>query len=255
MLDWYQDFYNTVEKSKVYSEYCNTVFGRDFSQQGFSNGDQISKMIDLLAIKPKSNVLDIGCGNGKFIEYVSDIKNCIGYGFDYSSSAIKFAKQRTEEKKHRLVFDLGSIGTKKYPDEFFDSIISIDTFYFAEDMVQTLKDINRWLKIGGKLAVFFSEFRFNNEDSIDKLSANGTQLAKAFEKTGFSYTTYDFTENHFYHMKLKKQVALKLKNKFEAEGSVILFDNVNTESIEDATDIDSFKNFSSRYLYLYVKRG
>ena len=59
MFDWYQDYYTTVEKSAVYSKYCNMVFGRDFSQQGFSNMDQITAMLNLLEIKPNYLVASV----------------------------------------------------------------------------------------------------------------------------------------------------------------------------------------------------
>ena len=41
MYEWYEKLYVDVVK-RTYSEYCVKAFGADFSQQGFSDMEQIS---------------------------------------------------------------------------------------------------------------------------------------------------------------------------------------------------------------------
>lgn len=253
MFDWYQDYYSAVEKSKIYSRYCNEVFGRDLSQQGFCDMDQITVMLEQLELKPGCEVLDIGCGNGKLIEYISDITGASGYGFDYSTAAIRHASARTKDKQNRLFFDEGSIGIKQYPSEKFDAVISIDTIYFANELKTALMDILQWIKPGGKLAIFYSVFRFDENTSLDKLLPDQTELANAFGELGISYRVTDFTRKHYQLMKRKKRIASGLKQAFEDENTMQLYQNAITESIEDNLSYEDFRKFSVRYLYLVQK--
>lgn len=250
---WYNDFYTAVEKSKAYTEYCVKVFGQDFSQQGFSNMQQINFMLDKLKMQPGDHILDIGCGNGKMIEYISDSLNIIGYGFDISSTAIDAARFRTVKKVERLTFDTGSIGAMQYHSQSFDVVLSMDTLYFADNLTKTIHDICQWLKPCGKIATFFSEFRFSDIEPLDKLTPDGSGLARVLQKEQIEYEVFDFTKSHYDCMKLKKKILVEMKQKFEAEDTVMLYDNAYTESIEDAMSYDDFRKFSSRYLYI-IKR-
>jgi hypothetical protein len=70
---WYRDFYAAVETSRAFDEYSRRVLGANFGQHGFSDINQTKKMLDLLILDKSSRALDIGCGNGKMAEYISDL--------------------------------------------------------------------------------------------------------------------------------------------------------------------------------------
>ena len=54
-----------------------------------------------------SRVLDVGCGNGKIAEYISDLTQASVTGIDYVPEAISHAQERTAEKRGRLSFIFG----------------------------------------------------------------------------------------------------------------------------------------------------
>lgn len=251
---WYNDFYTAVGKSKAYSNYCEKVFGMDLSQQGFSDLQQVNFMLDILKIRNMDRILDVGCGNGKLIEYISDSTDATGYGFDISSVAISSACQRTADKSKKLIFEEGIIGEKQYKAESFDAIISIDTMYFSDSMAKTIADFYRWLKPFGKIAIMYSEFRFNENEPLDKMSQEGNALAKALKKINLKYDVYDLTSNHYEHMKLKNKVITEMEGEFKKEGNLMLYENAKTESIENSVIIEDFKKNSVRYLYIVKKR-
>ena len=47
-------------------------------------------------IKPYSSVLDVGCGEGFFMEFLSRTKNCKVYGMDVSKKAIENVRSRAK---------------------------------------------------------------------------------------------------------------------------------------------------------------
>jgi ubiquinone/menaquinone biosynthesis C-methylase UbiE len=246
---WYDAFYETVEKSKAYAAYCTQAFGRDFSQQGFCNMEQITFMLEKVCLQPNKKVLDIGCGNGKMVEYISSAYKVSGFGFDISGAAIEAANRRTAGKEN-LSFLVGSINDMRYEEKSFDAALSVDTLYFADDLPKTLREILGWVKPGGYFAAFFSEFRFSKDDPPDKLTPHGTGLAKALKEEHISYDVYDFTKSHYDVMRHKKKVISGMKQAFEAEGTGILYDNAYTESIDEDMSYEEFEKFSARYLYI-----
>jgi ubiquinone/menaquinone biosynthesis C-methylase UbiE len=249
---WYNAFYEAVEKSKTYAAYCTQAFGRDFSQQGFSNMEQMEFMLEKICLQPNKKVLDIGCGNGKMVEYISSAFGVTGYGFDISGAAIEAANRRTAGKEN-LSFLEGSINDIRYEEQSFDAVLSVDTLYFADDLHKTLREILRWVKPGGYFAAFFSEFRFSKDDPSSKLTPHGTGLAKALKEEQIPYDVYDFTKSHYDVMRRKKKVLSGMKQAFEAEGTGILYDNAYTESIDEDMSYEEFQKFSARFLYVISK--
>lgn len=251
---WYDTFYEAVEKSKAYVSYCAQAFGRDFSQQGFSNMEQLEFMLQKVRLQPNGKVLDVGCGNGKMVEYIASTQDVIGCGFDISGTAIEAANKRTAGKEN-LFFRKGSINDIDYEEQSFDAVLSVDTLYFADNLLRILRKILRWVKPGGCFAAYFSEFRLSNDDPLNKLTPHGTGLAKALKEGQIPYKVFDLTKSHYDVMRRKRIVLSGMKQEFEAEKTMILFDNANTESIDEDMSYENFTKFSARYLYVVKKAG
>ncbi len=65
----YEKFYTMSKSSEVFPEFCKKAFGEDFSQDGFSDVQQIDRILEYLPNKEEIHILDIGCGNGKMAGY------------------------------------------------------------------------------------------------------------------------------------------------------------------------------------------
>jgi ubiquinone/menaquinone biosynthesis C-methylase UbiE len=250
--EYYEDFYKAAAKSGAYSEYCRTLFGCDFTQQGFADMEQLDRLIDIIGIKPGESVLDIGCGNGSMLEYVCGKTGANGHGFDVSAAAIAQAEERAR-RDGGLSFERADINEKQYTEGSFDVVLAVDTAYFTDDLNKTAADIHRWLKPGGRMAVFYSAFMFSHGDTQSMLSAHGTEIARALNETGITFFVNDFTRKHYEHMKKKRAVLRSLKHKFEAESAMKLYDDAFIESIGDDISYEDFRKFSSRYLYHAIK--
>lgn len=65
----YEQFYRFAEESEAFKEFCNEAYGADFSQDGFSDIKQINKIVPYIN-ESNAHILDVGCGNGKMLEYL-----------------------------------------------------------------------------------------------------------------------------------------------------------------------------------------
>jgi len=238
---WYRDFYSAVETSRAFDEYSRRVFGANLGQHGFSDISQMQKMLDLLQLDKSAMVLDIGCGNGKMAEYISNLTQASVTGIDYIPEAIERATMRIQNKRNRLDFMVANLEFLDFAPEAFDAVIAVDTIFFGRNMAATISGLNRLLKPGGRIAVFNGNYQEN--DFLQALAAND-----------LAYQVYDLSTEHVQHMLLKHQVAKELELAFAAEGNIFIWKNLMAESLADLNyrkqpDYDPGK----RYLYIIKK--
>lgn len=246
--DAYESFYDLVEQNEVFTTYCEKVFGVDFSQDGFSDIEQVDDLIKVANIRSGQSILDIGCGNGKMVEYIADKTSAIAYGFDYSENAVNHAIARTSNKNN-LFFETGIIGEKQYASNMFDAILSVDTMYFATDMESVVKQIYDWLKPKGIFAVYYGE------GHMKKISedANHTELALALQKSNISYEVTDYTKEHFELMRRKRVIAEEMKDLILNNKINFYYDCAMDQSIDVEMTFNEFKKKYNRFMYVVRK--
>ena len=244
--DAYEAFYAMARKSNAFQSFCKDAFGEDFSQDGFSNIEQIDMILQYIPQKDNVHILDIGCGNGKMLGYLQEKTEAYIHGFDYSEEAINTAHFLFPKKAE---FKVGIIGEIDYPEDSFDVIISMDTIYFAKDMTAFVAQVKKWLKQSGVFFVGYQE-----GDVIPKTeSIHTTMLSKALVMNGMSYDAIDITEQTYELLKTKRISVITHQNEFEAEGYSDWFDMLigQTECVKDS--YEQFKEKMARYIYVIRK--
>lgn len=101
-------------------------------------------------INNQGRVLDIGCGNGRFLQMIMSHGDIQGHGIEMESNSAKRAKT--------ILGDNLQIGTLKdgdYPDNHFDAITLFHVFEHLTDPQDYLKTIQKILKPGGILYMSF----------------------------------------------------------------------------------------------------
>lgn len=244
--DAYEAFYAMVKESNAFYAFCKDAFGEDFSQDGFSNKEQIDMILQYIPKKDNVHILDIGCGNGKVLGYLQKKTKSFIYGFDYSDEAIETAQSLFPENAD---FREGIIGQIEYPEEKFDVIISLDTLYFATDMTAFVAQVKRWMK---KDSVFFVGYQ--EGDVIQKTpNAHTTMLAKALKTNDMIYEVTDISWQTYELLKTKRESALKHQAMFEEEGNSQWLNMLigQTEYINQS--FEQFKRKMARYIYVIRK--
>ncbi|MCR5847649.1 MAG: class I SAM-dependent methyltransferase [Lachnospiraceae bacterium] len=242
----YEQFYKMAQSSNAFKSFCREAFGQDFSQDGFSDIDQINRILKTLPLGEESHILDIGCGNGKMLGYLQEKTNAYIHGFDYSENAIDTAKKLFQNKAN---FKQGNIGDVDYSEEQFDLIVSMDSMYFAPDMEKFVLQIMRWLKKDGVLFVGYQE-----GDVMPKTdNANTTVLAQAFNKCGIKYEVEDITRETYDLLKKKREVTLSYQKDFEDEGNKDWFDLLMLQTDCVNVPYEQFSKEMARYIYIVRK--
>jgi len=114
--------------------------GKDDGME-FNHTPSVNHMLDLIMTKKIESgfsFLDIGCGNGWVVKKMSSFKNCIrSVGIDGAEKMIKKAILK-DKKSEYLVLDINNIHDY---DEGFDTIFSMEVFYYLNNPQTTINYI------------------------------------------------------------------------------------------------------------------
>jgi len=255
---WYRAYYDATRTSAAYAEFCGRVFGRNFSQHGFSDMAQIDVMLRRLALEPGARVLELGCGNGAMAEYIAQETGARVMGIDYIPEAIAQAQERAARAPEQLSFYLGDIGhladaqsQLPFRPHSFDALIAVDTLYFT-DLHDTLRQMCVLLSAGGRMVILYGQDKWLDKSGQGfdptTLSPSKTPLGQALLSLGLGFETVDFSRANYRHAQLKKAVLEELRPAFEAEGNLFLFENRYAESQGVIRAFEA--GMAVRYLYL-----
>lgn len=239
----YEEFYEMAKKSVAFQNFCYDSFGQDFSQDGFSDIEQIDMILPYIPTKGDIHILDVGCGNGKMLGYLQKRTGAFIHGFDYSQKAITNARALFTQKSD---FNVGIIGEIEYPNHSFDIVVSMDTMYFSKDMSAFVGQIKRWLKPDGILFVGYQEGELVPR-TFDEYT---TKLAKALKNNGMSFEARNITKQTYELHKTKRETAIIHKSKFEKAGHIKWFDMLmmQTKCVEES--YSQFEKAMARYIYV-----
>jgi SAM-dependent methyltransferase len=105
-------------------------------------------------IEPDYVILDVGCGGGKTVSRLAQ-RAVLGkvFGIDYSADMIEYSKKVNKKliAENRVEIIEGAVEKMGFPDDFFDLVTAIETYYFWPSFPDALQEIKRVLKPDGKL--------------------------------------------------------------------------------------------------------
>jgi len=117
-------------------------------------------------------ILDIGCGGGKTVNTLAD-RATEGkiYGIDYSEDCVSVAS-----KINKKLIDAGrveilhaSVESLPFPNDSFDLVTAVESYYFWPNLINNLKEIRRVLKPGGSVILINACYR---DERFEKRNAN-----------------------------------------------------------------------------------
>jgi SAM-dependent methyltransferase len=99
-------------------------------------------------------ILDVGCGGGKTLSRLAQ-QAPLGkvFGIDYSSDMVAYSRKVNKKliAENRVEIREGSVDKTGFPDNFFDLVTAIETYYFWPSLSDAFQEIKRVLKPGGRL--------------------------------------------------------------------------------------------------------
>jgi len=145
-------------------------------------------------IPENSKILDIGCGGGKFINYLTEKSDSyILYGLDHSKEMIELSRQINKKaiKQNRLNLILGSVTEIALEDNSLDLVTAFETVQFWPELDKSFSEIARILN---RDACFLIINRYPPEGTkwwkMAKMKSDKDYRVK-LENNGFKEVTID----------------------------------------------------------------
>jgi SAM-dependent methyltransferase len=105
-------------------------------------------------LRPRSTVLDVGCGAGSNVLYLSR-SGFHGYGVDISPGAVHAAQQRARREGVAADFRVGDVLALDFPDRSFDGLVDNGCFHTlpTRRRGEYAGEIHRVLRPGGSFVL------------------------------------------------------------------------------------------------------
>jgi ubiquinone/menaquinone biosynthesis C-methylase UbiE len=140
-------------------------------------------------IEPNYVILDVGCGGGKTVNRLAQ-QAALGkvFGIDYSADMVEYSKKVNKKliAENRVEIAEASVEKTGFPDDFFDLVTAIETYYFWPSFSDGVQEIRRVLKSGG-------QFLMVNEMVQD--GVYDVKYAKTIEQAHVHLIPLDETKN------------------------------------------------------------
>jgi len=183
---------NNSEKSRIFfDKVANTNYG---------NSEKLDKYIlEKIVIEDKISILDLGCGDGRFLEKIRNLnENNILYGLDISEKMLDIARNKNIEGCN---FILGDSTHLPYKNKSIDMIFCLNSFHHYSNPSLAIKEMKRVLKPGGKVVIgdiytlpiireiinlYLPYSKSGDYKMYSKKSLNNLFIKEGFENTFFS---------------------------------------------------------------------
>lgn len=196
---------------KKYAEYLlnktredYNLIAEDFSRTRFLIWPEIKSLLDRYFFAG-DRVLDLGCGNGRFLKYFGE-KMTDYYGVDVSVNLIKIAKKIYPQAK----FTVADALNLPFSDDYFDKVASIAVLHHMpskELRIKFLKEAGRVLRPGGIMFLTVWSFReFKEFFLLFKSIIWKTLRMSKLDKGDFLEPWANKTER-YYHYFTKNELA------------------------------------------------
>jgi ubiquinone/menaquinone biosynthesis C-methylase UbiE len=120
----------------------------------------------LMKLKPGERVLDLGCGAGWASRLLAQR---VGggerpgqvVGLDVSDEMIRRARAASTAFDN-ILFVVGSAQQIPWQEDFFDKVLSVESFYYYGDQEGALKEVQRVMAPGGELYILINLYKDNH---------------------------------------------------------------------------------------------
>jgi arsenite methyltransferase len=138
--------------------------------------DITEKTIRLMNLRPGERVLDLGCGSGwatrLLARMVADGPEGFGQvvGVDVSDEMIRVARASSKDFEN-VMYVWGSATKIPWEENFFDKMLSVESFYYYPDQERALAELFRVMAPKGRLFILINLYEDNpySLQWVDKL--------------------------------------------------------------------------------------
>jgi SAM-dependent methyltransferase len=106
------------------------------------------QVLERLKVGAGTDLLDVGCGAGRFCRIAADRGARIS-GIDATASLVEIARERIRGADLRI----GDMEALPWPDDSFDVVTGFNSFFFAADLVHALREARRVARPRARIAL------------------------------------------------------------------------------------------------------
>jgi SAM-dependent methyltransferase len=121
---------------------------RDWSETESQMRPSYELALKRAGLRAGQTVLDAGCGSGAFLRVAAD-HGAVVSGIDASEALLAIARERVPDAD----LSLGDLQRLPYADDSFDAVTGFCSFFFADDMVEALREAGRVAKPGAPVVI------------------------------------------------------------------------------------------------------
>jgi ubiquinone/menaquinone biosynthesis C-methylase UbiE len=148
---------------REFNEWAEAGRGEEMENHHISITQQT---LALMHLKPGERVLDLGCGAGWASRLLAQL---VGggerpgqvVGLDVSDEMIRRARA-TAQQYDNILFVVGSAQQIPWQDDFFDKVLSVESFYYYGDQGGALDEVRRVMAPGGELSILINLYKDNH---------------------------------------------------------------------------------------------
>jgi arsenite methyltransferase len=146
-----------------FNEWAEQGKGEEMEHHHISITEQTLAMMDL---KPGDKVLDLGCGAGWASRLMAEAANDAErpgqvIGLDVSDEMIRRARSASANYDN-LMFVVGSAQQVPWEENYFDKVLSVESFYYYADQERALGELFRVMAPLGELYILINLYRDNH---------------------------------------------------------------------------------------------
>lgn len=239
--EWFEEWFDSPYYHLLYSNRDENE-ARDF----------INRLIEFFNPLPESYMLDLACGKGRHAKQLAE-KGFNVTGIDLSEKSIHEAKKSEDKNLKFFVHDMRKLFYTNYFDYAFNFFTSFGYFNNELDNINTLKAVNKSLKVGGILTIDFLNVRktLSALEKHNRTKKNGIEfIIDRQVKDGFIVKNISFEDRgETFHFQEKVQ-ALELhdfKSYFQKS-------NFTIQHIFGNYALDEYDAENSERLIMIVKK-
>jgi ubiquinone/menaquinone biosynthesis C-methylase UbiE len=155
---------NTDEHMRrEFNEWAAAGRGEEMEQHHSSITQQT---LELMKLKPGQRVLDLGCGAGWASRLLAQRGGGGEHpgqvvGLDVSDEMIRRARAASTQLDN-LLFVVGSAQQIPWQEDYFDKVLSVESFYYYGDQGGALDELRRVMAPGGELYILINLYKDNH---------------------------------------------------------------------------------------------
>ena len=237
----FEDMIARLSRSETYLDFCQDMYGYCLPLFNMMDREQFDFLFSEMKCSAADVILDLGCGSGSVLRYVTEKFGCKGVGVDLLSRELLPPDSET------VRYISGDIDRFNELEVKPSITLCIDSLYFSKDLGKPLNQINSLQN--NRAFLFYSQYIFE-ENPADRtiLQAEHTVIAKILRRQNIPYRAVDFSGNERTFYPAALSALMKRRNKFQREGNSGLYDKILADNLLGKQLYDTGR--ASRFLYI-----